>query len=309
MIDNLLISRTNSYGLSQDTVILTDAIGATGGFSEHTGVRERALRDRLLGLTIARRAFHLERAHPKWFSAAGENFLIPNQERFPKRHLGRLKGIDRVLAKTRHAESIFARLGVPTVYLGFTSPDCRLNDVQKDWRRVLHIAGGSTLKGTEDVLALWAKRPDWPELVLVQKRANAPHTVPPNVRLRSGYLDAGELRRLQNACGIHLCPSRAEGWGHHLVEAMSCGAIVIATDAPPMNEHVTVYSGLLVPALRSAPRHLGTSYFIDPAALEAAVDTAVAMTSEARTRMAAAARAAYQTIDADFRRRIANLIA
>jgi glycosyltransferase involved in cell wall biosynthesis len=308
VIDNLLISKTNSYGLSHDVVVMTQAIEAADGSCAHVRLHERSLRHRIFRSKIARRAFHLERAHRIWFSAAVENVLVPNQERFPRRHLGRLGNIDRVLAKTRHAESIFAGLGVATDYLGFTSQDRHLDDVHRDWRRVLHVAGGSTLKGTEEVLALWAKRPDWPELVLVQKRANAPPTVAPNVRLCSGYLDASELRRLQNACGIHLCPSRAEGWGHNVVEGLSCGALVITTNAPPMNEHVTMESGLLVPTLQSAPRHLGTSYFVDPAALEMAIDTALTLSSTAMARMSEAARAAYQAIDTDFRKRFTDLV-
>ena len=183
MMDNIVVARSNNYGLDRDAALLSEAIRQAGSSVGSSPINGRRLWDRIAMRQVAERIIHIERAFPNWFSAAGENVLIPNQERFPKRHIGRLKGIDRVLAKTRHAAGIFSELGVATEYLGFTSPDRRDNDIEKDWRRFFHLAGGSTLKGTEDVLALWARHPEWPELIVVQKARNAPEHVPDNVAL------------------------------------------------------------------------------------------------------------------------------
>ena len=67
-----------------------------------------------------------------------------------------------------------------------------------------------------------------------------------NINYFAKYVDDDELRLVQNRHGVHLCPSEAEGFGHTLVEAMSCGAVVITTDGPPMNEMVTPDRGALV---------------------------------------------------------------
>ena len=142
----------------------------------------------------------------------------------------------------------------------------------------------------------------------MQKRRNAPRSVPGNVRLIAGYVDDDELRRLQNECGIHLCPSRSEGWGHNLVEGLSCGAVVIATDAAPMNEHVTAYCGILVPAGRSETRHMGASHFVEHRFLEQAIQAAIDMPVSQKAEMGERARRRFQDIGREFPAKVAGLL-
>jgi len=309
MIDTLVVFKSNHYGLTRDAELLVAAMRAAGVKVEVAGISDRPIMERIRGIRRARRIVHLERVFPQWISAAGINMLVPNQERFPKRHSGRLRKVDTILAKTDEACRVFANSGVPVKRLGFTSQDRFDPSVHRDWNRFLHLAGGSTLKGTEDVLALWARHPEWPELVLVQKQANAPNSAAANVRLVTGYAADAELRRYQNECGIHLCPSRSEGWGHNLVEGLSCGAVVLTTDAPPMNEHVRAGLGVMVQADRAEPRHMGTNHFVAIDQLEAAIRGLIAMPLEAKQNMGALARQRYLEIDASFGRRVADLLA
>lgn len=298
--DVVIVGRNNQYGLTRDAEILRQGLESIGVQAAVSDKRKRTWTDRLQRRKVADLVVHLERIHPAWLGAASRHVLIPNQERFPKRHLGRLRCVDRVLAKTQHARAIFAGLGVDSTCLGFTSPDRYDPSVPRDWNRFFHLAGGSTLKGTEDLLALWGAHPEWPELVLVQKRANAPQSAPPNLTLLCGYLDDDELKRMQNACGVHLCPSRSEGWGHNIVEAMSCGAVVVTTDAPPMNEHVTADCGVLVSTSRSEPRHLGHNFFVDHHALEAAIARLVAESPDAARSLGIKARERFEELDRGF---------
>src|SRR5690606_8759978 len=148
---------------------------------------------------------------------------------------------------------------------------------------------------------LWLRRPDLPRLVMVQRaKLDLPAQLPGNLQLQDGYLDDAQLGVLQNRHLFHLCPSETEGFGHHLVEGMSVGAIVLATDAPPMNELVTPERGVLAAANRTGTQRLATTWFVDPAALEAAVDQVLALDEAARTRLGANARAWWEHNDRAF---------
>ncbi|MDO9414752.1 glycosyltransferase [Pararhizobium sp.] len=309
MLETLIIGKDSKFGLTKDITILEDAIRRAGTTSiDSVGIRDRSLIDRLLRRKRAGTAIHIERVFPRWLSAADRHILIPNQERFPHRHLRRLRKIDLVLAKSHHAVEIFRSHGATTDYLGFTSEDLLDTSVERDWDGFFHLAGGSTLKGTEDLLALWDKHPEWPMLTVVQKEHLKPAHIPANVHHISAYVSDQDLRVLQNRLGIHLCPSRAEGWGHYLVESMALGALILTTDAPPMNEHVSAESAVLVSYDRTEPRRIGTSFFVDQAALEAKIEMIIAMPLATKQAFGEAARRAYLEIDRDFHARIKTFV-
>ena len=71
---------------------------------------------------------------------------------------------------------------------------------------------------------------------------------------------------------------------------MSCGAIVVTTDAPPMNELVSDDRGVLVPYCNQEPRHLGTNFFVDPDLLEEKIVEILSQDSESKSQKGARAR-------------------
>lgn len=304
----LILGRTNGAGLDRDAALLAAALKTAGvetrcpPWKDPRTIFETSLR--------ADAAIHLERVAPWWWKhKAALHILIPNQERFPLRLLGKLRRIDQVWCKTHHAAEIFANHHSDVRCIGFTSEDRLLESITPDYGKFLHLAGRSTFKNTALVLELWQKHPEWPRLTVIQHPDNAPSAVPSNVDLISRHLPDEELRELQNSHGIHLCPSISEGWGHYIAEAMSCRAVTVTTDAPPMNELVTAERGVLVPHHRSEPRHLGRNFFIDPAALETAVTAIIAMPDEDKTRIGAAAREWFRQNDAGFSSRVAAALA
>lgn len=305
-----LIARTNGVGLDSDTHLLKRALVAMGHKVTVSHSRGRNFLQKCTDLLFDRHDYDvnifLERVFPNWLNSAPINFLIPNQERYPKRHLKRLEKIDQVLCKSRHAEEIFSAY-CSASFLGFTSKDLHLNDEIPDYQRFFHLAGRSTLKGTETLLEVWEKHPEWPTLTLVQHAQNAPKSVPNNVHLISDYLAYDDLIKLVNKSGIHLCPSRSEGWGHYIVEALSCGALVLTTDAPPMNEIITKKHGKLVPFTYEEPRHLGTNFFIDPQQLESSIQHIINMSLAEKKELGRAARAWFLNNNQQFKQRLAKV--
>ncbi len=307
-----IVARTNRAGVDRDVRLLRDALASfreRPAFSHYRSINP--LR-RFVGRRNADEwIIFLERITARWLRRALHFVLIPNQERFARRLVPLLERMDHILCKTHHARDVFAALHPSVDYVGFTSVDRLDSSITPDYSRFFHLAGGSTLKGTETVIEAWSRHPEWPELTLIKHRGEVPPELPANIRLIRDYLEEEHLRRLQNECGVHLCPSRSEGWGHSIVEAMSCRAVVVTTDGPPMNEHVTTDRGVLVPWRRSEPRKLGTNYYVDPVLLENAVRGLIDQPQERNAVLGNAARAWFEANDAAFRenlRRVAEEI-
>lgn len=305
-----IIGRATGVGLDRDADLIRSLLEASSLHTESRRPRSLPLWHRLPFITPPQQDLlvFLERIFPAWLRTGTKSVLIPNQERFPRRKLRLLRKVDAIFCKTHHATEIFSQHHPVVRHLGFTSPDRRLPEIEPDYARFLHLAGSSTLKGTAEILQAWTAHPDWPTLTLVIHPHNAPTTVPDNIQLIARHIPEEELLQLQNQCGIHLCPSRSEGWGHYIVEAMSCGAVVLTTDAPPMHELINSKRGLLIPPSHSEPRHLGTNYHISPEQLSTAITEILDTSSCELAALGRQARRWFEHNDAEFRQRFQTLI-
>jgi len=308
-------------GLSADAAVISAALAAQGHGADIYRSRSRNLdlrawrlileAKRLLpGASAPAANIFVERIWPDWLPLAGRNFLVPNQEWCRPADIARLGTVDAILCKTRYAEDIFRRRGLPTAYIGFTSQDRWRDGAEKDHSQFLHMAGRSTQKGTSALIKVWRAHPEWPALTVV---TSVPHLArecrAENIRSITRPLAKEDLVALQNRCGVHLCPSEAEGFGHYIGEAMSCGAIVITTDAPPMNELVTPQRGLLAAYKETEPQSLGTNFYVDGSALEAAVERTLRLTTAERANMSRAAREWFLTNKREFESRLPRVVA
>ncbi len=308
-----IVSRDNGVGLSRDMRLIAEVLAAAGrhdiqvaGFGGGTARhgREAALwLDRCLHGPVHTQIFS-ERVYRRCLPLARRNLLLPNPEWFLPKWRRYLPRFERVLCKTRHAEAAFQALGCRTRYVGFTSQD-RHDPAVPRRHAFFHLAGRSRRKGTAVLLEAWQRHPEWPLLTVVQHPDTAGARVcAHNIDHRIGYLDDAELRRLQNAHLFHICPSETEGFGHYLMEALSVGAVTLATDGEPMDELVTSERGIPMRPAAAVPEGLVRSWRVDVAGIENAVAAALALDAGQRARLGEAARAFFLRNDGAFRVRL-----
>lgn len=329
MIRLNIIAWHNGGGLSRDVDILANALPA-GEFDltlngvplDEASLYRRRIYHRAsnaYSIAFRRRTFaaspfdinlFLEDVVPGFFPFARRNAFIPNPEWFKQSQLRYLKGVDTVLCKTRSAQETFSVLHGEARFISYTSED-RLDNNRPlpDQAGFLHLAGRSWQKGTRALTELWLAHPDWPILRIVQsaRTYNQSRVRPikaPNIEHILTRLDDDALKTLQNSHTVHLCPSEAEGFGHVIAEAMSCSALVLTTNAPPMNELVGDDRGLLVEYNRSEPQRAGMNYFVDPTDLERKIQHALDMDKTTISRLGNNARAWFENNDREFRRLI-----
>ena len=111
---------------------------------------------------------------------------------------------------------------------------------------LLHVGGNQWYKNRLGLLKIYARllglRPDAPPLVLVGKPWEASmRRVIAEARIESKVFSLtdcanSELAALYSQAELFLFPSRAEGFGWPILEAMACGCRVMTTGRPPMTE-------------------------------------------------------------------------
>lgn len=68
------------------------------------------------------------------------------------------------------------------------------------------------------------------------------------MNLHFGMMDRLAFSKLTAEAAFLMCPSLAEGYGHYINQARAAGAVIVTTDAPPMNELIVSNAmGVLIP--------------------------------------------------------------
>ena len=296
-----LITRDNGLGLSHDVRVLRSAlVGISGDRMEVlTTDWQATVRADRFDLNI-----FLELVNPAHFKTAKRNVLVPNPEWFASEWRRHLSGFDEVWAKTRDCERIFQGLTPGRVrFTGWTSNDLKDPTIRKE-RKLLHVAGGSSAKGTAAVLDAMRRLPKH-HLTVVSGRPI--QSAPDNVTVLGRQSDQ-ELRDLMNSHAIHLCPSSYEGFGHYLNEARSVGAFIVTTNAEPMSELVTPDFGIGAAVAHTSVQNLAMHKHVDAASLARCINLAMDVPLEVLTGLGARAREAYELESIDFEHRLIDLL-
>jgi len=319
-----LIYWDSGSGISHDVEILEQILHSLGISIRRTITRNKKTRLKRLWhvllqvpVTILRKndfQIHIEQIHPEQFRYSKKNFILPNPEITDIRTLNKIQVPYTVLCKSHHAEALFGEIGCQLIYTGFTSPDRIDGSVRKDYRRFLHAAGASNFKGTMKIVEVWKRNPQWPKLTIVRTledcygapRAHIEGT--DNLEVIEKWIPSEDYLNLQNECGIHLCPSEMEGFGHYIMEGLSCGSVVLTTDAAPMNELVNDDCGFLVKASLTGKSYMSDRWTVDADALEKTINQIIELPVETLESLGSCARNRYDLLDREFRERISRVL-
>lgn len=292
-----LISRDNGIGLSTDMDLLDGMLTAAGYDVQRVPWQDTQMRRCDV-------AMFLELFNPRLVRYARHTVGIFNLEWFDSRWQSHLHRFTQLWAKSGDAQATYQRLGLRSQLTGFLSRELYEPGVERTLT-CLHLKGHSGLKNTRAVLDAWAANPDLPPLTIIAQQ-QIPHP-PPGVTVL-GHLPFPEVVMHLNRHQIHVCPSRAEGWGHYITEGLSAGAAVITTNAAPMNEHVTSEWGWLLPSIGQRKRSLAIEHDVDPDHIATAVREAAQMTPTERQDVAKRARESIATRNEQFRQTALDLL-
>lgn len=276
-------------GLARDGEILSRLLHGWGHDVEVLDFRKPPT-DPRYGLTI-----HFEHIEPHLLGLSPADWYIPNPEWHEDDAARALDAgkFARVLCKTKEAARQFEKLTDRVVFVGFESLD-RLDPSVPRERVFLHAPGWSAVKGTEAICSAWAR---------ANGQNGGPLQYPLDYQARR---TEEQIRRAQNRALFHLCPSEYEGFGHVIHEALSVGAIVVTTDAPPMNE--VKGAAYFVRPVQWKPRCLGMMSKVDAAGVRAAADWCWALSEKEVEAKSQHARECYEAERAEFRANLRPLI-
>ena len=265
-------------GLYQDAVLLSILLRRMGHEVKLADFRDRRIpsSDLVIQLEVVRRQF---------FSRGAEHWWIPNPEWVLERYLVGTSQFDRVLCKTPDAVRVMSPYSERVIHTGFMSEDRLRPEVARE-PVFFHAFKGSREKGTVAIQVAW-------------------NGLTQPIVLAYDLTDE-EIVQQQNRCQFHLCPSKYEGWGHTIHEALSVGAIVVTTDMPPMNE----FAGIPyhIQPVKYGELHLARTGYVNASGVRRAVRWCLGLSEAQIAEYSEAARMAYEQETLSFRQVFGDLV-
>lgn len=227
-----------------------------------------------------RRLFiHLENIAYPQLLRCGRHVLIPNQEWFRPASVSLLAYIDYVWCKTQLAQQVFSELGVKTQYSGFCTSlaePLAAGEVPAEPGFFSRI-GVSNLRGIEPLVHAWSQHPDWPLLNIVVHSSLRILPAPDNVRYVDEFPSTQAYHVFAKQFRFQVFATETEGFGHAIYEALELGAVVLVTDAPPMNEQLTSATSIKIESAYAGQKGLSPKFAVTQRGLECAVAQALAL--------------------------------
>ena len=219
--------------------------------------------------------FFIEVINPSLFVYAAKNIWIPNPEWTYKAWEPYGHMIDEIWVKTREAERLFDGWNTNIRYVGWTSIDKVMPEKKNYWKAIVPV-GKNLWRNPRPIIQVYMaiKRKDpslygaLPVLHIVYdptaiELPPIPDEFDSKIKLIKGPMPEKEYDELLQECGLCICMSAAEGFGHAVNEAMSAGCILMLSPIDAFrelaHEVLWVSSGKITPH----PKCLGNLEDVD----------------------------------------------
>lgn len=264
--------------------------------------------------------FFIEVINPSLFQYASKNIWIPNPEWTYKTWEPYAKMVDAIWVKTHDAEKIFAEWGVPVQYIGWTSID-KVQPPRKNYHKAIVPVGTNIWRNPKPIIQAYMRigRSDavlyskLPELHIVHSPGAVPLAPIPEpfdkkIKLHSEVLSESAYDELLHDCGLCICMSAAEGFGHAVNEAMSAGCMLMLSPIDAFRELSDEVIWVSNSKMTPHPQCLGILEDIDMDSLCDALAYYCDMSLQQRQMRSNVVRSEYEGRHAKFIERIKSLL-
>lgn len=189
--------------------------------------------------------FFIEVINPSLFSYAAKNIWIPNPEWCYKTWEPYAKMVDEIWVKTHEAEKLFEQWGVQVRYIGWTSID-KVFPEKKNYHKAIVPVGKNIWRNPKPIIQAYMKiKQVDPSLYNHLPELHIVHSIPlppipeefqKKIKLHSEVMKERDYDDLLQECGLCICMSAAEGFGHAVNEAMSAGCILMLSPIDAFRE-------------------------------------------------------------------------
>jgi hypothetical protein len=186
----------------------------------------------------------IEVMNPGLLTYAGYNVWIPNPEWTYKTWIPYISMMDAIWVKTREAEEIFKQHTKKVRYIGWTSID-KIFEPKKNYGKAIVLVGKNPYRNPKPLLKAYYDILKYPNIYAKLPELHIPRNpeveffVPEEIKSKVTLYDTlseSEYDKLLHECGLAICLSNCEGFGHAVNEAMSAGCNLLLSNIEPFIE-------------------------------------------------------------------------
>jgi len=239
---NIISNHRKNTGLSQDVKILCGLL--TSIFEKNVEIQfVQYMQPQCVEADVN---IYVEVINPSLFSYAAKNIWIPNIEWTSVTWVPYMHMVNEIWVKTHEAERIIKDLTPTCVrYIGWTSLNKETPSTKNYFKAIVPL--GKNLNREIDVIFNAYEKirligpVDFCNLPILHVVSSRHIEVPSSISDRVvvyGTLSDEEYDKLLRECGLCICLSKAEGFGHAINEAMASGCNMIVSSIAPFLEDV-----------------------------------------------------------------------